>query len=110
MKQLPFLLSLIFLFSAAPIHARSATYYHPSLKGRRMANGQRYNPNAMTAASNKYPLGSRVKVTNRRNGKSVTVKITDRCGNCYIDLSPAAFKRLGALSKGRLSITTRRVG
>lgn len=87
-----------------PVHGQTATYYHPSLAGRKMANGQRYNPHAMTAASNSYRLGQRVKVTNRRTGKSVTATITDRCGNCSIDLSKAAFRRIASPKQGRVAV------
>ena len=88
----------------APVFAQSATYYHPSLAGRTKANGQPYNPRAMTAASNNYRLGTRVRVTNRKNGKSVVVTITDRCGNCSIDLSQAAFQRIAPLRQGRVAV------
>ena len=92
-----------------PVNAQSATFYHSSLAGRKMANGQRYNPNAMTAASNNYRLGQRVKVTNRKTGKSVIVRITDRCGNCSIDLSRAAFGRIAKHSQGRVSVKVQRL-
>lgn len=84
--------------------ASSATYYHPQLAGRRMANGRPYRPYAMTAASNRYKLGTRVRVINRRSGRSVVVTITDRCGNCYIDLSRAAFMRIASPRKGRVPV------
>jgi rare lipoprotein A len=97
-------LCLLSLFESTPALAQSATYYHPSLAGRTKSNGQPYNPNAMTAASTSYRLGQRVRVTNRRTGKSVTVTITDRCGNCSIDLSRAAFQRIAPLKQGRVSV------
>jgi len=87
------------------VQAQSATYYHNSLAGRTMANGKPYRPTAMTAASNHYKLGTRVKVTNRKNGKSVVVTITDRCGNCSIDLSRAAFQRIAPLKQGRVNVS-----
>lgn len=92
-----------------PVYGQTATYYHSSLAGRKMANGQRYNPNRMTAASNRYRLGSRVKVTNRRTGKSVIVTITDRCGNCSIDLSKAAFRRIASPKQGRVAVRVTRL-
>lgn len=95
---------LLTLSPAGAAFAQSATYYHSSLAGRKMANGRPYNPYAMTAASNHYRLGSRVRVTNRRTGKSVVVTITDRCGNCSIDLSKAAFRRIAPLKQGRVSV------
>ena len=92
-----------------PVNAQSATFYHSSLVGRKMANGKPYDPGAMTAASNSYRLGQWVKVTNRRTGKSVVVKITDRCGNCSIDLSRAAFGRIARHSQGRVSVSVKRL-
>jgi rare lipoprotein A len=64
-----------------------------------MANGQRYNLNKLTAASNKYPLGAKIRVKNPKTGKSVVVIVTDRC-KCYLDLSHAAFKQIGNTRKG----------
>lgn len=98
-----------FVGSAGEVYPQSATYYHPSLAGRTKANGQPYNPNAMTAASNNYRLGTRVKVTNRKTGKSVVVTITDRCGNCSIDLSRAAFQRIAPLRQGRVPVRVTRL-
>lgn len=93
------------LFSSSyPTNAASATFYHPSLAGRTKANGQPYRPGNMTAASNNYRLGTMLKVTNKRNNKSVIVKVTDRCGNCSIDLSLAAFKAIAKTSQGRVPV------
>ena len=46
--------------------------------GRKTANGERFNPGAMTAAHRSLPFGTRVLVTNRTNGRSVVVRINDR--------------------------------
>ncbi|MES2905748.1 MAG: septal ring lytic transglycosylase RlpA family protein, partial [Pseudomonadota bacterium] len=46
--------------------------------GRRTASGERMNPNAYTAAHRRLPFGTQVQVTNRRNGRSVVVRINDR--------------------------------
>ena len=56
------------------------------------------NPSAMTAAHKTLPFGSQVRVTNRKTGRSVTVKINDRgpfVRGRVIDLSPAAARALG---------------
>jgi len=66
--------------------------------GTRTASGERMNPGAMTAAHRTLPFGSRVQVVNKRNGKSVTVRITDRgpfVRGRVIDVSPAAASALG---------------
>jgi len=62
------------------------------------ASGERFNPNAMTAAHKTLPLGSRVRVTHKRTGRSITVRINDRgpfVRGRIIDLSAAAARRLG---------------
>ncbi|WP_048922294.1 septal ring lytic transglycosylase RlpA family protein [Rufibacter radiotolerans] len=74
-----------------------ASYYSDKLKGNKMANGDRYQPGKLTAAHKKLPFGTKVKVTNPSNGKSVKVKITDRgpfTPGRIIDLSKSAAKRI----------------
>jgi rare lipoprotein A len=66
-----------------------ASVYHDRIT----ANGEHMNPNAMTAAHKSLPMGSRVTVINKRNGRSVTVRINDRgpyVTGRVIDLSPGA--------------------
>lgn len=66
--------------------------------GRRTASGERMNPNAMTAAHRSLPFGSVVRVTNLANGRSVTVRISDRgpfVGGRCVDLSWAAANAIG---------------
>lgn len=86
-----------------------ASYY---AYGSRTANGERYNPRGLTAAHKSFPFGSRVKVTNTRTGKSVVVRINDRGpfvkGRC-IDLSKAAFTKIGSTSSGVLSVRVQRI-
>ena len=55
-----------------------ASYYAHQFTDRKMANGNRFNPNSDLAASKTLPLGTTAKVTNPKNGKSATVKIEDR--------------------------------
>lgn len=88
-----------------------ASWY--SLPGRKTANGERMNPNAMTAAHRKFRFGTKVRVTNRRNGRSVIVRINDRgpfIKGRVIDLSKAAAGRLGYLRRGHTSVCIERVG
>jgi len=66
--------------------------------GNKTTSGQRLNPAALTAAHRTLPLGSKVKVTNKSNGRSVTVTINDRgpfVRGRVIDVSPAAAQVLG---------------
>lgn len=89
-------------------HVRSVTiglasYYGHAHAGRRMANGRRFDENKLTAASHTIPLGSKVRVTNLRNLRSVVVTITDRGPfkkRRIIDLSEHAAQVLGMLLRG----------
>lgn len=76
----------------------AASFYADNLHGRRTSNGERYDRNALTAAHMTLPFGSKVRVINPKNGKSVIVRINDRGPhrpNRVLDLSKAAAKRLG---------------
>ncbi|MBP0443920.1 septal ring lytic transglycosylase RlpA family protein [Roseomonas sp. SSH11] len=80
-----------------------ASIYARSLAGRRMADGTRFDPRAATVASRTLPLGSRARVTNLRNGRSVTVKVTDRGPHIrqrILDVSPAVASSLGMGGSG----------
>jgi len=71
-----------------------ASYYHHRFNGRRTASGKTFNNNKYTAAHKKLPFGTKVRVTNEANGKSVIVEITDRgpfSKTREIDLSRRAF-------------------
>jgi rare lipoprotein A len=66
--------------------------------GRKTASGERMNPSALTAAHRSLPFGTRVRVTNKKNGRSVVVRISDRgpfVRGRVIDLSPAAARAIG---------------
>lgn len=72
------------------------------------ASGERFNANAMTAAHKTLPMNSRVKVTNKSNGKSVVVRINDRgpyIGGRCLDLSVAAMKSVGGYRSGVISVS-----
>ena len=80
-----------------------ASYYAEALNGQRTASGERYDRQAFTAAHPTLPFGSRVRVTNLDNGRSVVVRINDRgpyVENRVIDLSYAAARELQFLSDG----------
>jgi rare lipoprotein A len=71
------------------------------------ASGERFNKHAMTAAHRSLPMGTHVRVTNARNGKSVVVRINDRgpYGRAMIDLSEAAAKQLDMIEAGVVPVT-----
>lgn len=80
-----------------------ASFYANKFQGRRTANGEIFDQKKLTCASNVLPLGTWIKVTNLRNGRSVVVKINDRIHpkmKRIVDLSKAAAQRLGYVSRG----------
>ena len=80
-----------------------ASYYAMKFQSRKTASGERFNNSAMTAAHKTLPFGTRVVVTNLKNGKTVTVRINDRgpfVRGRIIDLSQAAFAKIENLEKG----------
>ncbi|WP_340588061.1 septal ring lytic transglycosylase RlpA family protein [Erythrobacter alti] len=84
-----------------------ASYYGRRFHGRRTANGERFDMNELTAAHRTLPFGSRVQVTNPRNGQSVVVRINDRgpfIRGRHIDLSRAAAEQIGMISRGHASV------
>ncbi|UOM36828.1 septal ring lytic transglycosylase RlpA family protein [Acuticoccus sp. I52.16.1] len=88
---------------AGKVSSGVASYYGKRFHGRRTANGERFNMNALTAAHRSLPFGTKVKVTNPRTGRSVTVRINDRGpfhGGRSIDLSRAAAAKIGMVDAG----------
>lgn len=88
--------ALIFVSSVTLAHAQSgiASVY----SGGRTANGEQAHPHRLTAAHRTLPFGTMVRVTNKRNGKSVVVRINDRgpfIRGRIIDITPAAARALG---------------
>ena len=66
--------------------------------GKRTASGQPLNPSALTAAHRSLPFGTKVRVSNRKNGQSIVVTINDRgpfVRGRIIDVTPAAARELG---------------
>ena len=55
-----------------------ASWYGPKFHGKKTATGEVYNQHGLSCASNNYPLGTLLKVTNMKNGKSVMVKVNER--------------------------------
>ena len=82
-----------------------ASWY--SLPANTTANGERMNPNELTAAHRSLPFGTRVLVENLSNGRSVVVRINDRgpfIGGRIIDLSKAAAASIGMINSGTAKV------
>jgi len=80
-----------------------ASWYGPGFQGQRTASGEPFNPRALTAAHRTLPFGTRVRVTNLRNGQTVVVRINDRGPHVpgrEIDLSARAAQALGLIPMG----------
>ena len=85
-----------------------ASVYSDQLNGQRTASGQLYDRNGLTAASKTLPLGSRIKVTNRKNGRSVVLRINDRGpaqADRVLDITPRAAHALGLHETGVATVS-----
>jgi rare lipoprotein A len=84
-----------------------AYYYAKRYNNRRTSSGAIYSPRKLTAAHPTIPLGTRLKVVNIANNRSVVVTVNDRCRKHsfeFIDLSQAAARQLGFLGKGMAKV------
>lgn len=80
-----------------------ASWYGPGFHGRTSASGEKFNQHALTAAHRTLPFGTKVRVTNLNNGRSVIVRINDRGPYAHrriIDLSARAAQDIGMVSSG----------
>ncbi|MHB2209783.1 septal ring lytic transglycosylase RlpA family protein [Methylobacterium sp. CM6257] len=93
--------------TAMRTQAGVASWYGPGFNGRTTANGERFNTHALTAAHRTLPFGTKVRVTNKSNGRSVVVRINDRgpyVGGRVIDLSNASARALGMSGLAKVSL------
>jgi rare lipoprotein A len=89
-----------------------ASWYASKFEGRRTANGERYDGNALTAAHRTLPMGSYVRVTSLATSRSVVVRINDRgpfVKGRIIDLSYAAASSLGLTRAASMQVQIERV-
>ena len=127
LKQLPLLAALALIITANPapaaqeaanqckatqmIGSGKASWYGPGFHGRKTANGEIFNMNAMTAAHKTLPLGTWLQVENKKNGESLIVRVNDRgpyIKGRVLDLSRQAAVRLGLEVQGVGEVTIRR--
>ena len=89
-------------------HTGKASYYGAQHHGKRTSSGQVFDMNGLTAASNIHPLGTKLRVTNVKNNKSVIVVVNDRGGfskyGRLLDLSKGAFSKIANKSQGIISV------
>lgn len=105
-------LALAFPAMAQKSHGK-ASYYGNGVHGRRTSDGSRYHKDSLTCAHRTLPFGTLVKVTNKKNGREVVVRVTDRgpfVRGRVVDLSMAAAKKLDMVSAGVASVMVEPVG
>jgi len=84
-----------------------ASYYGPGFNGRRTASGRIFRQGELTAAHRSWRFGTKVRVTNLRNGRDVVVTITDRgpyVRGRSLDLSAGAARAIGATGSGVVAV------
>ncbi len=95
-----------------PIGSGKASYYGSQHHNKLTASGERFDQHALTAAHRTLPFGTRIRVTNTRNGKSVVVRVNDRgpfVRNRIVDLSKAAFTAIANPRAGVIPVRVERL-
>ncbi len=93
--------------NSQPYQVGKASWYGKRFHGRKTANGESYNMFQMTAAHRDLPMGTWVKVTNLRNGRSVVLRVNDRgpfIDSRVIDTSYMAAEHLGFRERGIVKV------
>lgn len=93
--------------SGKVIQSGAASWYGPGFQGRKTASGEIFNTNELTAAHRTLPFGTKVRVVNKRTGKSVVVRINDRGPYAHgrvIDLSRASAQAIGLSGVAPVSV------
>ena len=101
--------SIVLLNSKDVIAMDGIASVYSTRGGNQTASGIKLNDNALTAAHRTLPFGSKVRVTNTKNGRSVVVTITDRgpfVRGRVIDLTPAAARAIGFNGLAKVTVQT----
>jgi rare lipoprotein A len=103
----PTVLGTAVLFGAFAVPAQAssgrASFYGAGFAGKKTASGERFNPSGFTCAHRSLPFGTRLKLTNTANGRTVVVRVNDRgpfVGGRIIDVSQGAAQALGFVAAG----------
>lgn len=110
MRNLLSFVCLLFFVSVgySQVQTGKASFYSKDFAGRLTASGEKFDPAEFTAAHRHLPFGTKVRVTNLANNKSVVVRVNDRgpfVANRMIDVSAAAAKALGFIEEGVTDVT-----
>jgi rare lipoprotein A len=103
-----FTLALAITLPAHAMQTVRATWYGQELAGNRTANGERFNPNGLTAAHKSLPFGTCLRVGNPKTGKSVKVRVNDRgpfTKGLSLDLSHGAARAIGMKSTQNVTMS-----
>jgi rare lipoprotein A len=108
------MIAVVPLLFASPVHAAkqcgSASWY--SLHGNKTASGEKMNQHGMTAAHKSLRFGTKIRVTNMKNGKTVIVRINDRgpfIKGRTLDLAKGAANKIGMLGSGHARVCYEKV-
>ena len=115
-KKIALVATLLLTIGFTPLLASGqqkgkASFYAKKFHGRKTASGERLHPDSLTCAPRTYPFGTKLRVYNPANGRSVVVKVTDRgpfVRGRIIDLSWRAAKELGIISQGVATVFVQR--
>lgn len=99
----------LMIFISQVVFSKTASWYGEGFEGKLTASGYIYSSDQLTCASNRYPFGTVLKVTNKENKKSVVVVVIDRGSftekyGREIDLSRKAFDKIAVSSKGLIKV------
>ncbi len=89
--------------SQGTVETGKAAYYSAAYAGQKTASSERYNPGELVTAHKRHPFGTRLRVTNLKNDKSVIVRVVDRgpfTSGRVVDVSQRAAQQLGFLRDG----------
>lgn len=109
MKALIVMLAIVSVVGIAAAQSEEgvANFYGDKFQGKKTASGDIFDKNALTASHKKLPFGTKVKVTNVENGKSVVVTVNDRMAAsnpAVIDVTHRAAEELGFAKAGKAKV------
>lgn len=102
------IITIPFLLASVNTQAATASFYGERFHLKRTASGEIFDMNKMTCASNTHKMGTKLKVTNKANNKSIVVTVNDRGGfskyGRTLDLSKAAFAKIADIKQGLVKV------
>ena len=106
-------LTIPFLLASINTQAATVSFYGSKFHGKKTASGEVFDMNEMTCASNSHKMGTKLKVTNKSNGKSVVVRVNDR-GNFTklgraLDMSYGSFNKIANPKVGLIKVKIKKL-